>query len=32
VPDGWLDDPDADRDAYLEHLTARAAEPGAWLP
>jgi hypothetical protein len=32
VPDEWLDDPDADRDAYLGHLTARAAEPQAWLP
>jgi hypothetical protein len=32
VPDGWLDDPDADRAAYLDHLTARAAEPRAWLP
>jgi hypothetical protein len=32
VPDEWLDDPDADRDAYLDHLTARAAEPEAWLP
>jgi hypothetical protein len=32
VPDAWLDDPDADRAAYLEHLTARAAEPEAWLP
>jgi hypothetical protein len=32
VPDEWLDDPGADRAAYLEHLSARAAEPGAWLP
>jgi hypothetical protein len=32
VPDEWLDDPDADRAAYLGHLTARAAEPEAWLP
>jgi hypothetical protein len=30
VPAEWLDD--GDRDAYLAHLTARAAEPGAWLP
>ena len=30
VPAEWLDD--GDRDAYLTHLTARAAEPGAWLP
>jgi hypothetical protein len=30
VPGDWLDD--GDRDAYLTHLTARAAEPGAWLP
>jgi hypothetical protein len=30
VPADWLDD--GDRDAYLAHLTARAAEPGAWLP
>lgn len=29
VPDEWLD---ASRDAYLEHLTARAAQPEAWLP
>jgi hypothetical protein len=29
VPDEWLDAP---RTAYREHLTARAAEPGAWLP
>jgi hypothetical protein len=32
VPDAWLDDPAADRAAYLTHLTARAAEPKAWLP
>jgi hypothetical protein len=32
VPDEWLDDPDADRTAYLAHLSARAAEPKAWLP
>jgi hypothetical protein len=32
VPAEWLDDGDGDRDAYLAHLTARAAEPGAWLP
>jgi hypothetical protein len=32
VPDEWLADPAADRAAYLEHLTARAAEPAAWLP
>ena len=30
VPDDWLDD--GDRDAYLTHLSARAAEPEAWLP
>jgi hypothetical protein len=29
VPAEWLDVPP---DAYQEHLTARAAEPGAWLP
>ena len=28
----WLDDPEADRGAYLDHLTARAAQPEAWLP
>ena len=32
VPDEWLEDPEADRAAYLDHLTARAAEPAAWLP
>jgi hypothetical protein len=32
VPDEWLADPAADRAAYLRHLTARAAEPEAWLP
>lgn len=32
VPEEWLDDPDLDRTRYLDHLTARAAEPGAWLP
>jgi hypothetical protein len=32
VPDEWLDDPEADRAAYLRHLSARAAEPEAWLP
>ena len=32
VPDEWLDDPGPDRAAYLEHLTARAAQPEAWLP
>jgi hypothetical protein len=32
VPDEWLDDPEADRAAYLGHLSARAAEPEAWLP
>jgi len=32
VPDTWLDDPAAERAAYLEHLSARAAEPQAWLP
>jgi hypothetical protein len=30
VPADWLDDGDAD--AYLSHLSARAAEPEAWLP
>jgi hypothetical protein len=30
VPDEWL--ADGDRDRYLSHLSARAAEPGAWLP
>ncbi|XVU23972.1 HipA family kinase [Actinoplanes sp. CA-054009] len=30
VPDEWLDD--GDKDAYIGHLTARAAEPEAWLP
>ena len=29
VPDEWLDAP---REAYLDHLNARAAEPEAWLP
>ena len=29
VPDEWLD---VDRSAYVEHLSARAAEPKAWLP
>jgi hypothetical protein len=32
VPDEFLDDPAADRAAYLEHLSARAAQPEAWLP
>jgi hypothetical protein len=32
VPDEWLEDPGPDRAAYLEHLTARAAQPEAWLP
>jgi hypothetical protein len=32
VPDEWLDEPDADRAAYLDHLAARAAQPEAWLP
>ena len=37
VPDGWLAESDFDspaeaRAAYLDHLTARAAEPTAWLP
>jgi hypothetical protein len=32
VPDEWLDDPEADRVAYREHLVARAARPEAWLP
>jgi hypothetical protein len=32
VPDEWLEDPDADRGAYVDHLTARAAAPEAWLP
>jgi hypothetical protein len=30
VPDEWLDD--GGREAYLSHLTARAARPEAWLP
>jgi hypothetical protein len=30
VPEEWL--VDGDRDAYTAHLTARAAEPEAWLP
>ncbi|SNY49558.1 HipA family kinase [Paractinoplanes atraurantiacus] len=30
VPDEWLDD--GGKDAYISHLTARAAEPEAWLP
>jgi hypothetical protein len=29
APEEWLDAPP---EAYQEHLTARAAEPGAWLP
>ena len=37
VPDGWLAEfdfgsPAEARAAYLDHLTARAAEPEAWLP
>jgi len=32
VPDEWLEDPEADRAAYLEHLGARARHPEAWLP
>jgi hypothetical protein len=32
VPDEWLEDPAADRDRYLRHLTARAAAPEAWRP
>ena len=32
VPDEWLDDPEQDRAAYLDHLSARAARPEAWLP
>jgi hypothetical protein len=37
VPDEWLaafdfDRPEDARAAYLEHLTARAADPAAWLP
>ncbi len=32
VPSEWLDDPSSDRDRYLEHLTARASAPEAWLP
>ena len=31
VPHEWLDDPVADRMAYRDHLTARAARPEAWL-
>ena len=30
VPEDWLDG--ADADAYLAHLSARAADPGTWLP
>lgn len=30
VPDEWLDE--GDRDAYLSHLSQRAAQPEAWLP
>ncbi|MFC3735767.1 HipA family kinase [Paractinoplanes deccanensis] len=30
VPDEWLDD--GDKDAYISHLSARAAQPEAWLP
>jgi hypothetical protein len=29
APEEWLDAP---REAYVRHLSARAAEPGAWLP
>ncbi|MCM0678591.1 aminotransferase class I and II [Micromonospora phytophila] len=37
VPDGWLDGPDFDsvdaaRAAYVEHLAARVARRGDWLP
>jgi hypothetical protein len=33
VPDEWLgDDPAGDRAAYAEHLLARVADTGAWLP
>ncbi len=38
VPDDWLEptpwlaDPGALRSAYAEHLSARLANPGAWLP
>lgn len=37
VPDQWLTSADFDRPgdarmAYVEHLTARAADPAAWLP
>jgi hypothetical protein len=32
VPDEWLEDPEPDRAAYLAHLSARAAQPEAWLP
>jgi hypothetical protein len=32
VPDEWLEDAEANRAAYLDHLTARAAAPEAWLP
>ena len=31
VPDEWLDD-EGGRDAYVAHLSARAAQPEAWLP
>ncbi|GIF10253.1 HipA family kinase [Actinoplanes teichomyceticus] len=30
VPEDWLDD--GDRNAYLDHLAGRAAQPEAWLP
>jgi hypothetical protein len=30
VPDEWFDD--GGKDAYISHLSARAAEPAAWLP
>lgn len=31
-PTPWLTNPDAVRTAYLQHLRARLAAPGAWLP
>ncbi|GGL06463.1 HipA family kinase [Mangrovihabitans endophyticus] len=32
VPEAWLDDPEAERAAYVAHLSARAARPEAWMP
>ena len=30
VPEEWLEE--GDREAYLQHLSARAEQPEAWLP